>query len=157
MTSQRDEDGARFAPYLAGPVEEAWALCLPLWRKRGRVNDFPRGYHAPRYLPSFETLLGRCFVARFADDYEFLLDRIVSISETEQLCAFDLLDFLARQLYANNASLPDRLSQCALPLPQQIERETAADSRYRDRDVGTIGKLLSFDYSDEPTVEPHLP
>jgi len=67
-------------------------------------------------------------------------------------CAFDLLDFLARQLYANNGSLPDRLSRCALPLPQQIERETAADSRYRDHDVGTIGKLLSFDCSDEPTV-----
>jgi hypothetical protein len=152
MTSQRDEDGARFTPYLAETVEESWARCLPVWSKRGRVDDFPRGYRAPLYLPSFETLLGRYFVARFALEYEFLLDRIVSGSETEQFCAFDLLDFLARQLYANNGSLPDRLSRCALPLPQQIERETAADSRYRDHDVGTIGKLLSFDCSDEPTV-----
>jgi hypothetical protein len=120
--------------------------------ERGRVNDLPRGFHAPLYLPSFGTLLGQYFVERFTDEYDFLLDRLESGSEVEQLCAFDLLDFLARHFYRTDAAIPDVIRQCAIPLPEQVRREVAAERYYGNQEVDTIGKLLSFDYRDEPAV-----
>jgi hypothetical protein len=144
-----DEDQARFAPYLAGTVQEAWARCLPLWSDRGRVNDFPRAIRFTRYSPSFETLLGRSFAERFADDYPFLLERVRSDSEFETLCAFEILDFLSQHLWETQSDLPDCLRNCALPLPEQIRREVAADRIYRDHGLDTIGKLLSFEHNGQ--------
>lgn len=152
MNSEGDENLARFAPYLAETVEESWARCLPIWMERGRVNDLPRGRRVPYHLPSFGMLLGRQFVAHFADNYEFLVERMMSGSESEQLCAFDLLDFLALQLYSNGEPLPEQLRECVVPLPPVILPEIAMEARYRDHDVSTIGKLLSFDCCDEIDV-----
>jgi len=122
MMSEQEEDRARFAPNLAGTVQESWARCLPVWSERGRVNDFPRAIRRTRYLPSFETLLGRQFVERFAREYAFLLERVQSASEFEALCAFDLLDFLVQDL-DEAKPLPDCLRQSALPLPEQVRQE----------------------------------
>ena len=107
MNSNDDDHASRFAPFLADTVQESWALCLPIWLEYGRVNDFPRGFRFPRYLPSFGTALGRCFVERFPDEYEFLLDRLATSAAPEALCAFDLLDFLVRHLYGMDEALPD--------------------------------------------------
>jgi hypothetical protein len=100
-------------------------------------------------LPSFETLLGRNFAERFADDYPFLLDRLQSGSEFESLCAFEILDFLAQHLCESQSPLPERLRSCALPLPEQVRREVAADWIYRDHGLDTIGKLLSFEHNGQ--------
>jgi len=148
MNSIYESDESRFAPYLADTVQESWARCLPIWLERGRVNDWPREFRFPRYLPSFGTVLGRCFVERFADGYEFLMDRLATSSGAEALCAFDLLDFLARHLYRMDEVLPERLRHCDLPLPQQIRGEVAMERWYRGHDLDTVGKLLSFDFDD---------
>jgi hypothetical protein len=144
-----DEDRSRFAAYLAGTVHEAWARCLPIWSARKRVNDRPRAIRLTRYLPSFETLLGHNFAERFADDYAFLLDRLQSGSEFESLCAFEILDFLAQHLSETQSPLPEQLRSCALRLPEQVRREVAADWIYRAHDLGTVGKLLSFEHNGQ--------
>ncbi len=146
MKSEHEVEAATSAPYLVGTVEEAWARCLPLWAPRGRVNDFPRAIRYTRYLPSFETILGRHFVDRFADEAAFLLERLRSGPEAEALHAFDLLDFLADHLAEEMRPLPDSLRHCDLPLPARVRREVAAESSYPDHGIETIGQLLSFDY-----------
>jgi hypothetical protein len=144
-----DEEAARFAPYLGGTVQEAWARCLPVWSDRGRVNDLPRAIRFTRYSPSIETLLGRRFAERFVDDYPFLLDRVRSDSVFESLCAFEVLDFLAQHLGETQSPLPDRLRDCNLPLPERVRREVAADWIYREHDLNTIGKLLRFEHNGQ--------
>lgn len=144
-------DLAPYAPYLRGIVAEAWDRCLPVWSAQGRVTDKPRGVRFTRYLPSFETTLGRCFVERFADDYAFLLDRFAHGSPVESVCAFDLLDFLAQHLYETGAPLPDALRTCASPLPPHIRDEVAADWIYCDHGLDTAGKLLEFEYRGQST------
>ena len=155
MTTGYEDDNEFFRSYLAGAVQEAWARCLPIWLERGRVNDLPRGVRRTRYLPSFETILGRRFVERFPHEHGFLLGRLQSSSEFEALCAFDLLDLLAQQ----SDLMPVWLSRCELPLPEQVAREVAADWIYRDHGLDTIGKLLSFDHHDQPppAVPPDSP
>jgi hypothetical protein len=143
-----DED-APYAAYLAGAIDASWTRCLPVWTDRGRVNDLPRGIRFTRYLPSFETLLGRHFVERFADESWFLLDRFQHGSKLERDCAFDLLDFLAQHLDETSRPLPDQLRTCDLPLPSHIRGEVAADWIYRDHGLDTIGKLLCFEHNGQ--------
>jgi hypothetical protein len=145
-----------FEAYLAGSIAESWSRCLPLWAVAGRVSDFPRGIRFTRYTPSFETLLGRAFVEKFADDYAFLLDRFVQGSVLETACAFDLLDFLAGHLYQTSSPLPHSLRSCALPLPGQVQREVDGDWIYSPYGLDTVGKLLAFEHNGQHPVTGEL-
>ncbi len=140
--------------YVTGTVTEAWEHCLPIWLNSswkdepyamgGRVNDFPAGLRRCSYLPSRETVLGHLFVERFAADYLFLLERFTHGTSAEQLCAFDLLEFFARD-FGRDSPLPIQLRNSQLVLPDTIRAELEDDSNYCEglRSY-TLGEFLIF-------------
>ena len=136
-------------------MEQAWGRCLPYWLNSswkdepwavgGRVNDFPPGLRRTHYWPSVETQLGRLFVQRFADEYRFLLDRFEHGSIPEQVCAYDLLYFLAGDLYQSAEPLPRELRESSLSLLPQLRAELEDDRNYNeDLSTYTLGEVLLF-------------
>jgi len=97
------------------------------------------------YLPSRETVFGRGFIRQFAAEYTFLLGRFTHGSSAEQICAYDLLFFLAMNLYADDEPLPIALRDSTLPVPAVIRAELEADYIYRGSlRTYTLGEVLSY-------------
>jgi hypothetical protein len=145
--------------YLQGSVADSWNRCLPIWLNSdwkdeshahgGRVDDLPAGVRRTRYTPSPETTLGRFFVERYRADYRFLLERLANCQGGERLCAFDLLVFLARDLYAEFEPLPAALRECVEPLPEEIRERILDDRIYKRLPAPTVGALLAFEHNGQ--------
>ncbi len=149
------EEYEKLGSYLIGTVAQAWERCLPIWLNSpwrdesyalgGRVNDFPPGLRRTHYLTSLESALGRRFVHEFAADYLFILKRFENGLPAEQICAYDLLTFLAVNAYCNHEPLANELRNCHIAVPPQIRAELEDDNNYSDDlKTYTLGEILTF-------------
>lgn len=158
-----EEEFTKLERQLPLNVRDAWEYCVPIWLNSswadeswasgGRVNDMPPGLRRVRYTPSMETTLGWLFVQRFAADYAFLLERPANGNAPERLCAFDLLVFLARDLYSYCDPLPSELKDSTLPMPAPAIADIEHDWIYKDLRGRTLGHLLSFEHNGQSPLE----
>lgn len=136
---------ADFLPYLSGRVEEAWARCLPVWRERGRIEDYPRGTRRPRYLKWWGKCLAEEFAGKFRDDHEFLVRQLSSADPFIEITAVELLDYVCENF--EPGGLPGALLSLKHPLPRTIKEEVEGDWIYRGQTIETVGDLLRCDHA----------
>jgi len=132
----------RIEEMVRGSFEHAWLACFPTWLDFGRVADRSRGVHEPLYQPSFANRLGWAFAKAYRDEYMMLVDMLDMMppDSTECLCAFDLLEMVAKEFHWADEDVPEEIYASQSPLPPAVQRETRDDERYAH--VDTAGQML---------------
>jgi hypothetical protein len=152
---KRQLDGAdeRIDALLQGPVADAWRSCFPIWLALGRVNDFSRAIHTPKYWPTFANHLGHAFAEVYQDQYGFLVNLLseMPVESSEYLCAYDLLEMIVSGNSSLRIPVPDELFAIDLPVPPVVTAELQHDARYsRETNVGNLfRRMCQNEFSDE--------
>jgi hypothetical protein len=137
-----------FSTCLAGTVEDAWRRSLEVWRKRGRVEDYPKGVRMPKYSPDSGKRLGEAFAEKFATDQLFVTNRLSSADPVEAACAYDILEFIfkvwLRRRREAEAYIQGDLLELRMKLPGEILDEIRSDRIYKDFQGTTIGEFFRF-------------
>jgi hypothetical protein len=136
-----------FPPYLEGAIHDAWERCLPVWREKGRIEDYPLGIRYTSYMPWWGKFLAYEFVGKFRDDYPFLIPFLSSDEEFLQICAVELLGYLCCQY--GDQTVPDELLSLRQSLPKQIKTEIECDYITRGKSIETVGDLFRFQLSGD--------
>lgn len=145
MSKQQGEAQLDYEHLLSGTVEEVWARCLPHWRPRGRVEDYPRNAHYFSYTVSPEKWLGRGFAQTFPDEIAFLVAKLRSADPTEAASAHDILFYIfVEGGCADPATLPDPIATIPVPIPDWVRAEIEY-GKYESFSGGTIGELFAFE------------
>ncbi len=152
MSEQSEEEWqqkltAKCTPYLAGTIDEAWNRCLPIWRDRGRIEDYPRDVRRPSYTPWWGKSLAYKFASKFRDDYRFLIAVLDSDDDFQRMAAVDMLHYLCYEFVED--PIPSELLSLHHPLPELIKSEVSGDRYARGKEIETVGDLLSFDFVDD--------
>ncbi len=154
MSEQSEEEwhqklAAKCAPYLAGTISETWHRCLPIWRERGRIEDYPRNVRYTSYTPWWGKSLAYKFARKFRDDYRFLIAVLDSDDDFQRLAAIDMLHYLCYEFVDD--PIPSELFSLPQPLPELIKSEVRGDRYARGKEIETVGDLLTFDFVDDET------
>lgn len=137
---------ADFDRLLAGSVGEAWERCLPLWRRRGRIEDLPRNRHVGIYRVSPEKWLGRAFAEAFLADWPFVVGELSSTDPVAVACAHDALEYMIRFW----EPVPDAVWAISASIPDWVRRELDdCPYRYNTFTGRTLGELFRFEYDQD--------
>ena len=118
-------------------IERDWNECMRLWRHIGRVEDFPRNERRPKYAPSEGKTLGLNFAKSHVASHAFLTDRLTHGDDTEQLCAFECLEYMCREIGAGQ--VPKSIFALENPIPTVIVEELHGDLDAEGFTGNTVG------------------
>jgi len=129
--------------YINLNIEKSWDNCIPLWKKQGRVEDYPRNTRRPKYKPSFEKQLGIYFAKSFKNEYLYVINKLKTVDNVEYLCAFEILEFMCEE-FINK--FPDDFIQIKYKLPKKIMEEISGDLDANGFIGESIGELFEYKF-----------
>jgi len=142
------------APFFSSDPRNTWERCLQEWRRRGRVEDLPKGVRVTKYNPDLGKRLGWAFAEKFPQEHGFVVQRLRSGDPVEGTCAFDVLDMMGEYLLGMTTRgtgevFPPELLDLKDPIPAQALEEIRSDhlfSEFKGRTVGEWFSYLKKDY-----------
>ena len=136
-----------FSALLAGEVEDAWPRCLEVWRKRGRVEDLPKGKRHTKYSADEGKRLGVAFAEKFPASVQFVTGKLSSADPVEAACAYDMTEFIAKVwLWRRREAglyLAD-LTSLTTPIPAPFLEQIRSDWIYDGFKGSTIGEYIAY-------------
>ncbi len=135
---------ADIAKYFDKDINVAWSNCFKVWRKFGRVQDFPHGENRPKYIRTLGKRLGQSFAKKYRDDYSFVISKLYEKDPIAIICAYDILELIAWEFYSDKLALPGDFLLINLPIPEPARSEIKSAYQFSGFSGSTIGEFLPF-------------
>ena len=128
-------------------VKDAWETCLPIWRKYGRVEDWPRGVLYNMYMPSKAKQYGLKFASSFCNEHLFIINQFEKGDNITKLICFDLLTFI---FHKHKKEIPKNMMTFKGEIPDEISLYHISDPEaFNDIKSNKIVDLLIFELEND--------
>ena len=91
--------------------------------------------------------MGTAFASKFAKNWEFVARQLLSTDPYVKLCAYDILEMMAWDLYSNHHEIPLGMRQLTALIPERALREIKSDRLFSEFQGATVGSSCRFSLS----------